>query len=391
LGAPEVLTDLAAVEHLLPEWRELCATSATSALEAPDWLLPLARRYLTRYDIRFLAWREEGRLIGVAPLALVADRPPIRPVRRLEWWGSIGPRMRGLNDVVAVADQRDAVLQSLCDWLDADGRWDVLHLVRPQFESPTPEVLRRRAPTLGWSYNPYANLRSTTYQLDLPDTEQGWQQHLGSKARKVMRWELRKFAERGGAIVAAAPPAETDEALEAVERLLRERWGDNEVYFARDARFRGLLHESIPALVQRGDAWLTVARDADGIQGVLVSVAQNGFGMALMVAMTSVAVYRPFSLGKHLFDAGLAEGVRRGCRNYDFLWVGGYKESFWHATPRLLESAMVGRGLIGRQVAKAWARRESGPLDGSDDGSISGSVAGSVFDGTAESTRTLDT
>ena len=82
-----------------------------------------------------------------------------------------------------------------------------------------------------------------------------------------------------------------------------------------------------------------------------------------MVAMTTDAVYRPFSLGKHLFDAGLAEAVRRGCRNYDFLWVGGYKESFWHATPRLLESAMVGRGLSAAGRA-AWARREAGPLDG---------------------------
>jgi len=107
------------------------------------------------------------------------------------------------------------------------------------------------------------------------------------------------------------------------------------------------------------------------MQGVLVSIAQNGYGMALMVAMTTDPVYRSYSLGKHLFDAGLAESVRRGCRNYDFLWVGGYKESFWHATPRLLESAFVGRGLIGKQVARAWAKRESGPL---------------VSDGTAEST-----
>ena len=205
-------------------------------------------------------------------------------------------------------------------------------------------------------------MRSTTFQVDLPDSEDGWQTHLSSKTRKVMRWEMRKFGELGGEVVPSVAAAEIPAALDAVERLLRERWAEKEVYFARDPSFRGLIHEAIPALAERGDAWLTVARDENGIQGVLVSVAQNGFAMALMVAMTTDSVYRPFSLGKHLFDVGLAEAVRRGCRNYDFLWVGGYKETFWHATPRLLESAMVGRGLVGRQVAKLWARRESGPL-----------------------------
>lgn len=270
--------------------------------------------------------------------------------------------MRGLCDVVATDSARNDVLESFVGWLGDNREWDVLRVVRPQFESPTPERLRAESVLAGWAYASFANLRSTTFQVDLPNSPEGWEKHLGSKARKVMRWETRKFAERGGLVAPAVETDAFDEALDSVERLLRERWGDGEVYFARDPAFRGLIHEAIAALAVRGDAWLTVARDDAGIQGVLVSVMQNGFGIALMVAMTTEAGYRPFSLGKHLFDVGLAEAVRRGCRNYDFLWVGGYKESFWHATPRLLESAMVGRGLLGRQVAKVWARRESGPL-----------------------------
>lgn len=362
--APEVLTDLGQIEQLLPEWRTLASSSARSALEAPDWLLPLARRYLVpRYGTRVLTWREAGRLVGIAPLSLVSDRPPVRPFRQLAWWGSIGPRMRGLVDIQADEDARESVLESFCAWLKANREWDIVHIVRPQFGSTTPDGLRAVARTAGWTYAAYANLRSTTYQIDLPDTDEGWQKYLGSKARKVMRWEMRKFAERGGRVDAAVPVDDVAPALDAIERLLRERWGDNEVYFARDPSFRALLHESIPVLAARGDAWVTVARDENGMQGVLVSVAQHGYAMALMVAMTNDPVYRPFSLGKHLFDVGLAEAVRRGCHNYDFLWVGGYKESFWHATPRLLESAIVGRGLIGRPAAALLARRESGPLE----------------------------
>ena len=362
VGAPEVLTDLAALEPLLPAWRELSAVAATSALDAPDWLMPLARLYLGRQQIRLLAWRDGADLVAVAPLTLIADRPPLRPIRQLAWWGNVGPRMRGLVDVVARDEARDDVLDSLGAWLRHERDWDVLRILRPQFGSPTPAHLRTDSSHAGWTYAGYANLRSTTYQIDLPDSEDGWQSYLGSKARKVMRWELRKFGERGGQLVAAVPAEEIGDALDAVERLLRERWGDKEVYFAPDSRFRALIHEAVPALALRGDAWVTTARDENGVQGVLVSLAQNGYAMALMVAMTSDPVYRPFSLGKHLFDAGLAEAVKRGCRNYDFLWVGGYKESFWHATPRLLESAFVGRGVVGRNVARIWARREAGPV-----------------------------
>lgn len=297
-------------------------------------------------------------MVGVAPLSLIADKPGIRPLRQLALWGTIGPRLRGLVDVLASNDARDAVTDSFCGWLRANDGWDLLRIVRPQVGSLTPERVKTEATTAGWNYSAYSNLRSTTFQIDLPGSPEGWVKHLGSKSRKVMRWELRKFAEHGqGRIESVGEFAGVVEALDAVERLLRERWGEREVYFANDPEFRGFIHEAVPALVEHDGAWVTVARDDTGIQGVLVSLAQNGFAMALTIAMTTDPAYRTYSLGKHLFDAGLAEAVRRGCNNYDFLWVGGYKESFWHATPRHLESAMVGRGLVGGIAARLLARR----------------------------------
>jgi hypothetical protein len=327
-------------------------------LDAPDWLLPLARRYLMQYDVRVLVWRDGDELVGVAPFSLIADKPPIRPLRQLALWGTIGPRLRGLADVLARDDARPTVLDGMCDWLDTHGEWDLLRIVRPQMGSPTPARVRTEASRSGWKYVDYTNVRSTTFQLDLPESPEGWEKHLGSKSRKVMRWELRKFAEHGnGRLEIATGDAAVHEALDAVERLLHERWGAGEIYFANDPEFRGFVHEAVPAMVEHDGAWITVARNDDGIQGVLVSLAQNGYAMALTIAMTTNPDYKPFSLGKHLFDAGLAEAVRRGCRNYDFLWVGGYKEEFWHATPRHLESAMVGRGFVGKLAARVLASR----------------------------------
>ena len=356
---PQVLTDLAAVEGLLSEWRTLAATSARSPLEAPDWLLPIARRYLAGYGMRFLAWRRGGELVGVAPMSLWASGPRIRRLSQLGWWGSVGPRMRGLVDVVAREDARSEVLESLVDWLAEDGEWDVLRLLRPQTGSPTPDRLRAAARDRAWTYADYTNVRSTTYQLDLPGSMEGWEKHLRPKTRATARRETRRYASGlGGELVAALPNAEIEDGLDAVERLLAERWGDSEVYFADDPRFRSLVHEAVPLLAAAGHAWVSVVRDGGTIRAGLVSLAQNGYAMALLVAATDAEEYRAYSLGKHVFNIGIGEAVRRGCHTYDFLWVGGYKESFWHATPRHLESAMIGRGVVGSAFARLLARRE---------------------------------
>lgn len=372
-------TDLGTVERLLPEWRSLAAKSARSPLEAPDWLLPLARRYLADHQTRFLAWRDaQGELCGVAPLSLIGDRPPLRPIRQLAFWGSVGPRMRGLVDIVAREDMRGEVTESFARWLAADREWDMLRILRPQAGSITGATLSARSGSAGWSYAPYSNLRSTTYQLDLPGSPEEWQTFLKPKTRYTARREARQFeAERGGELVPVLEPAEIGAGLDAVERLLRKRWGAGEVYFAPDAGFRGLLHEAVPQMAANGDAWVSVARDSEGIHACLVTTAQHGFAMALLVAADDSDTLRKYSLGKHVFRLGIGEAVRRGCHTYDFLWVGGYKQSYWHAVPRQLESAMVGRGLIGRPLARLMARREAGPAD---------QAAGAVPSGNAEST-----
>jgi len=364
IDRPQVLTDLAAVEAVLPEWRALAATSACSPLEAPDWLLPLARRYLATDAVRFLAWRLDGELVGVAPMSLLTSGPAPRRLRQLALWGSVGPRMRGLVDIVAREDARSEVLASLIDWLGGDRDWDLIRLLRPQAGSSTPATLRAAAADRGWTYAGYANLRSTTYQLDLPDSIAGWEKHLRPKTRATARREARRYAEAlGGELVAALPAAEVDTGLDAVERLLTERWRESEVYFSADPGFRPLVHEAVPALLAEGQAWISVIRDGGEIRACLVSVAQNGYAMALLVAATNAEEYRAYSPGKHVFNIGIGEAVRRGCHTYDFLWVGGYKESFWHATPRHLESAMIGRGLVGKTLARLLARREGGAVD----------------------------
>lgn len=350
--ALEVLTDYASVEQILPEWRALTERAARSPLEAPDWLLPQARLYHADDQVRCFVWRSGGSLVGIAPYSLIAARPRLRRLRDLAPWGTLGARMRGLVDVVADEEHRAAVLDSLCAWLRDNDQWDLLRVVRPQFGSPTPARLQELATEQGWAYAPYSNLRSTTYQVALPATADEWEQALASKTRRTLRWQTRKFAEaRDGLIEPVIETEAFSETLDALQRLLAARWGSKEVYFHGEPRFRRLLDESLPLLAARGSAWLSVARDRDGVQAVLVTVAQNGYAMSLLLGANGEADYRPYSLGNHVFDEGIREAVRRGCHTYDFLWAGGYKVDYWHAQARFLDAAVVGRGLIGRLAA----------------------------------------
>jgi hypothetical protein len=233
-----------------------------------------------------------------------------------------------------------------------------LRVVRPQFGSTTPALLRDAAAANRWRYAPYENLRSTTFQVDLPATTEEWEKTFASKTRRTLRWQRRKFAElHDGTIEAVADVATFAQTLDATERLLAARWGSREVYFHTDPLFRRLLDEALPGLAARGSAWLSVARDREGIQAVLVSLGLNGYAMSLLVASSGETNLRAFSLGNHVFDAGIQEAIRRGCHTYDFLWAGGYKEDYWHAQPRLLEAAVVGRGWVGRLAALRVAAR----------------------------------
>jgi hypothetical protein len=308
--------------------------------------------------MRVFTWRDGGELVGIAPYSLIAGRPRFRPLRDLAPWGALGARMRGLIDVVADESYRAAVLDSLSAWLRDNAEWDLLRVVRPQFGSPTPGRLRDLAKEQGWAFAPYSNVRSTTYQVTLPATVEDWEQVLASKTRRTLRWQTRKFAEaRGGLIEPIIDTAAFPEALDALQHLLATRWGNKEVYFHAEPTFRRLLNESLPVLAARGSAWVSVARDRDGIQAVLVTIALNGYAMSLLLGVNGEPEYRPYSLGNHVFDEGIREAVKLGCHTYDFLWAGGYKENYWHAEARFLEAAVVGRGLIGRLVAPRIAAR----------------------------------
>jgi CelD/BcsL family acetyltransferase involved in cellulose biosynthesis len=198
--------------------------------------------------------------------------------------------------------------------------------------------------------------------IDLPADQEGWHEFLGPKARHNMRTEAARFARAGGRFEQVTDPAIAAEAVRAIRRLMTERWGERELDFAPDPDFEPFLLDAFAAMLGDGALFVDLARDESGIRAGLATMVLNGRAVALVMGVSYDERVRKMSLGKQLFDRSIAEAVRRGCRTYDLLWVGGYKETFWHAQPRTMESLVVGRGLRGGPIAEyVRLRRRSLP------------------------------
>jgi CelD/BcsL family acetyltransferase involved in cellulose biosynthesis len=138
---------------------------------------------------------------------------------------------------------------------------------------------------------------------------------------------------------------------------MAERWGDAEIHFRPDPAFGPFAGAAFTAMLAAGSMYAHVARDRSGIRACLVTFVLHSRAAAILVGVSVEDDVRRLSLGKHLFDASIETAIGAGCTTYDFLWVGGYKEAFWHARPRRLESILVGRGPLGSAAANYVALR----------------------------------
>ncbi len=360
----EVVRDLDAVLGLRDRWQGLAEAAATTPFEHPAWLLPWFETYGRPDAPLVLAWRRKGELVGLVPLLAVARR---RPLARSELlvWGGRGPLLRGSVDLLARTEDRRDVVDAFAAWLArGDPSWGLFHLLRLPPGSPTEPALRALAAREGWHLVDLTGVvRSTTYVIDLPADLEGWQRYLGPKARHNMRREVRLFARRrAGRYERWTDPAATDEVVDALRRFMGERWGTAEGYFRVDPRFDGFLRRALRAMLAAGVAYVDVALEPSGPVGLLVTFVVGRSAAAVLIGLRADPELGPLSIGKNLFDASIGEAVARGAASYDFLWVGGYKETFWHATPRRTASLVLGRGWVGRLASRAIElRRVVGP------------------------------
>lgn len=345
------------IEGIRHAWCELATRAARSPFELPAWLLPWLHHYGARWQPFLLTWWQAGDLVGVAPLVLRNRIVRGIQVRELEFWGRTGTPMSGWVDVLADEAAREAVTADFGEWLARSSvDWDLFHFLHLAHDSPTLAFL---SPGRPWRRVDLTRvLHSQEYVLALPEDGSDRRGPLGSKARHEIRRQVKLFAHRmGGQIETVTDPDAVDPLVAAIRSLNAERWGEHEAYFRRDDAFGEFLADGVRGLLEARAGMVLVARDTQGIQACLVMLTSPPTAVAAMIGVTPKPEYRSVSLGKCLFSQAIDDAATRGHRTFSFLTEGGYKESFWHAVGRPIESGFMARGRTGLAIAAVVSAR----------------------------------
>lgn len=346
-----------AIEGVRRAWCELATRAARSPFDLPAWLLPWLHHYGAQWQPFLLTWWQANDLVGVAPLVLRSRIVRGILVRELEFWGRTGTPISGWVDVLADEATREEVTADFGEWLARSSvDWDLFHFLHLAHDSPTLATLAsgpRR-----WRVGLTRVLHSQEYVLALPEDGSDRWGPLGSKARHEVRRQVKLFGRRvGGRIDTVTDPEAAGPLVAAIASLTAERWGEREAYFRRDDAFGEFLVDVVGSLMDAGAGRILAARDTQGVQACLVMMTSPPTAVAAMIGVTPAPEYRSLSLGKCLFSQAIDDAVAQGCRTFSFLTEGGYKESFWHAVGRPIESGFVARGRTGLAIAVVVSAR----------------------------------
>jgi CelD/BcsL family acetyltransferase involved in cellulose biosynthesis len=351
------LVDMQGIEGIRGAWSELAARAARSPFEVPGWLLSWLGHYGSQGRPFLLTWWLSGDLVGVAPL--VSHSRVLRGIRlrELEFWGRTGTPLSGWVDVLADAAWREEVTTDFGEWLaHSSDDWDLFHFLHLAHGSQTDAALAS-SPRC-WRVDLTRILHSQEYVLVLPQDDADQQGRLGPKARHEIRRQIRLFQRRmDGSFEVVTDPGMAEPIMAAVTAISAERWGEHDAYFRRDDAFAEFLADALRSLLEARAGTALVARDAQGIQACLIMLLSPPAAVAAVMAVNPAPEYRPLSLGKCLFSRAIEVAAARGCRSLSFLTEGGYKESFWHAAARPVESGFVARGRSGLAVAALVSAR----------------------------------
>jgi predicted ATP-grasp superfamily ATP-dependent carboligase/CelD/BcsL family acetyltransferase involved in cellulose biosynthesis len=320
-----VLTDIAELEALRPAWNELLQRSnAGGPMLSPTWLLAWWRVFggLQGRRLAAVAFRDRGRLVGLAPLLARThwyDRAV--PFRRLELLGSGEPEEDEICseylDIVVERGAETAVTGMLATAVAAGalGRWDEVVLEPIDGSSSGAALLAAELTARGG----YAETERTgaAHHIPLPPTWPEYLERLTSPDRYLITRALRDFeqwAGGGARLRIAGRPEELAEGRRALVSLHGERWDGGGAFSSR--RFTAFHDEVMPALLDEGAlelSWLTVRGEAVAAAYHLVGRGKVSFyqsgrrldlprGLRPGIVMHALAIRRAIEAGRREYD-----------------------------------------------------------------------------------------
>jgi CelD/BcsL family acetyltransferase involved in cellulose biosynthesis len=323
----DVLTDVAQLESAKPEWDALLETSAIPRpFLMHEWLTTWDRHYGGTDGPLVLCFRDNGRLIGVAPFR--ASRSRLAGI----------PLLRRVHFPVDAADCRDLligqgaewdVVEALFEWLKTDGvQWDVLRLRGLCSRAPTWHLLPLLAGQAGlqavaWRVAPCA-------YIGLPDQMDAYYDQMPSQTRRKRYLQKRRklIREHGELSLHVVTGAEVTQAhlgrfCEMHCRSWDDRGGSQVLHDERYCRFlvdfstaiAGKGRQPTLAFLRLGD------RDAAAQYGFL-------FGKRfLLFAVGFDPEFASYSIGGQALLSLIEYGIEQGWAEID-LMKGGERYKF---------------------------------------------------------------
>jgi CelD/BcsL family acetyltransferase involved in cellulose biosynthesis/ubiquinone/menaquinone biosynthesis C-methylase UbiE len=300
----EVLARREELEALRGPWSELWERCpGATVFQRPEWLLPWCRE-LGAGDLFTIACRAEGRLVGLAPLAILR-RGGERVV------ASLGVGLSDYNDVLAEPGLERPVAAAVLAYLgERADAWDVLDFEQLRPASP---VLAAEAP---WGWSDEIAHQDACPAVAIPEGG-AWDAALPPDLRVRLRKARRMLARVGEASVELADSARVDEVLDALFETHRARWSSRGAIGVLDESVRPFHRAVTRGMLARGALRLFALRLGPRIIAVLYGFAERG---ALACYLTGFdPAFARYSPGVQLLAGAIEHAARQGARTIDFL------------------------------------------------------------------------
>lgn len=177
------------------EWnRLLMRSSSVSTYLTHEWLSAWFNNYEKKNHLMIILAKEEGRIIGAAPLMIVKSSFRGLPITKLTF---IGDSNWTVGDFI-ISEERESVLKEIMDNLYNEA-WDIIDLQGIPEDSPNLKILKDIAGAKGTDYTSAPASVCPFLKIDLP-----WEDFYNSRSfsfKKSLRNKLNRIKKAGDVTV----------------------------------------------------------------------------------------------------------------------------------------------------------------------------------------------
>lgn len=363
--ATELVQDTSVFSTLHGEWNELLANSESDCVFLTwEWLHTWWKHLAGNRRLSLIAVRQDGQLIGIAPLAArPADPRRPMPFASLEFLGS-GTAGSDYLDIIVRRGREDEALQAIAEALREINQPLELNQLQSQSRAAR---LAERVCALGWKQRQ----AKTNVCPFIPLSNRSWDEYLaslGSEHRYNFQRKNKKLAREGEVVFERAQtPEQCGEMFELLVSLHHKRWASRDE--ASDA-FHTAAHlafhrEFSQLALCRGWLRLYVLRVAGAALSALYGFRygpkfyffQSGFDPAQ--ARLSLGLLTMGLAIRGALEEGAAEyDLLHGAEEYKFHWASDSRDLFrLELFPSGLRGLLLQRAVGATRSTRRLARK----------------------------------